>query len=305
DLDLASLARAATELQAAGRAWSTLELLMLAKHEKRPLTHTLVCVALEALEANPSERTPATMDAYYIHEAFEFLHSCQDVAEDRVARLEFGFLPFLDRHSRLPRTLQRQLSRNPDFFIACLKLLFRPRSEVQGDVDVDDDAVVDPKLADKASRIWHLLHDWRIIPGTLDDGTVSVDALRSWILKARQDAREAGRLGVCDVTLGELFAHSPEDADKAKPALAIREIIEECESIELERGFAIGLHNLRGCYSKGLYDGGKQERDFSSKFSQYAAICVKWPRTAGVFRQVAEDYLKQAEREDAEARVRD
>ena len=102
-----------------------------------------------------------------------------------------------------------------------------------------------------------------------------------------------------------MFAQSARDTDGAKPVVAIREVIEECESEKLERGFLIGLFNLRGCYTKGIYDGGKQERELASEFENYANVCVRWPRTAAVLRRVSQDYLRGAEREDEEARTRD
>jgi len=305
NLDLSARSRAAVELQAVGRSWSALQLVMQAKYAKCPLTHTIVCEALEAVAANPTEQTGGAMDAHYIHEAFEFLQECSESDEARVARLEFEFLPFLGRHFRLPWTLQRQLARDPNFFVECLKILYREHHCAKESRDNQGEHTADAQKAEKAKRIWRLLHDWRTIPGTAKDGTVSGDALRAWIQAARQKAREADRLEVCDITLGELFAHSPEDSDKAIPLVAIREVIEDCESKELERGFAIGLHNRRGCFSKALYEGGLQERAFAADFERYAVGCTRWPRTASVLRGVAADYIRQAEREDERARARD
>jgi hypothetical protein len=304
-LDLPARSRAATELQAVGRAWAALELLMRAKYEKCPLTYSVVCEALEAVAANPTERSSNAMDVHDVYEAFEFLQGCSDADEARVARLEFDFLPLLDRHSQLPLTLQRELARNPDFFIECLKLLYRPHRSVKESASADSEQVSDPQKAEKASRIWRLLHDWRTIPGTGADGKVFADGLLTWVRSARRKAREADRLEVCDITVGEMFAHSPEDADKAKPVVAMREAIEECESEELESGFSVGLHNLRGCVTKSLYEGGKQERELASRFERYATTCARWPRTAAVLRGVAQDYLRQAEFEDERARARD
>jgi hypothetical protein len=34
--------------------------------------------------------------------------------------------------------------------------------------------------------------------------------------------------------------------------------VEMCKSDEIERGFATGLHNLRGVHSRSLYEGGQQ-----------------------------------------------
>ena len=187
------------------------------------------------------------MDSYYIREAFKLLQEHADAEEARVARLEFAFLPFLDAHTQLPLTLQRELARNPQFFVDCLEILFRPRHARE---ENKQQKSVDPNENARAERIWKLLKDWKTIPGTQKDGTISANALCEWVHTAREKSRACDRLEVGDVTIGELFAHSPEDSDKAKPAIAIRDVIEECESEDLERGFHIGLRNLRRSYTK-------------------------------------------------------
>jgi len=148
-------------------------------------------------------------------------------------------------------------------------------------------------------------NNWHTIPGTDADGAVSAEALKEWVRTARQKAREVDRLEVCDSTIGGLFAHSCEDADGAKPVIPVREVIEKSESEAMERGFAIGLMNLRGPYFKSLYEGGAQEHRLAAQYSRYAGICVRWPRTASVLRSVAADYTRRAVAEDERARTRD
>lgn len=302
DLDVNATERAIKNLQAVGRNWSALGHLMMALHVSRPIPPSLVCDALEQINVNGGERTPHTMDAHHVQEAFKFLQERNDADEAHVARLEFAFLPFLDGHTRLPLTLQRELARNPDFFVECLKILFRAKHEQE---ESKPSGTVDPGEKARAERIWQLFNDWQTIPGTLKDGTISLEALRDWVRVARDKARACDRLEVADVTIGELFACSPEDTDQAKPVIAIREVIEECESEKLETGFHIGLCNLRGCYSKDLYEGGKQERELAERFERCATISSKWPRTAEVLRGVAKSYLSDAAREDERARARD
>jgi hypothetical protein len=293
--------RAAKQLQSVGRAWSALEHLNMAMHSKVIFSPEVICNALDVIASSPAERNAHSMDAYHVQEAFVFLHKSTDIDESRIARLEFAFLPFLDKHSRCPpQTLHRQLAREPDFFVDCLKLLYNPRGASEKEKPPADSA-----KAERASRIWHLLRDWQTIPGSDAAGVISLDALRTWVQTARQKAKEADRLEVCDLTLGELFARGSEDVDQAKPPVAIREIIEECESDKLEQGFSMGLHNLRGVVSKSLYEGGKQERELEVIFQRYAEICSKWPRTSAALREVAEDYNRQAEVEDERAKVED
>src|SRR5262249_36646267 len=64
-LALPARSRAATELQTVGRAWSALQLVMRAKDDKCSLSQTVVCDALEAVAATPTDRAPGTMDIHH------------------------------------------------------------------------------------------------------------------------------------------------------------------------------------------------------------------------------------------------
>jgi hypothetical protein len=206
----------------------------------------------------------------------------------------------------LPKTLQRQLARDPQFFVDCLKILFRARN-ADGKLEdtPSDDSEPSEVKQERAQRIWQLLHDWQTIPGTDDEGVVVGPALKAWLDEARRKAREAGRLEIADVKIGEVFAKSPADSDKGVPLIAVREAIEEIKSDVIERGFSIGLRNLRGVWSKDLYEGGKQERDLAEKFEGYANTCSRWPRTAKALRSVANDYRSEANEEDERAKARE
>ena len=86
----------------------------------------------------------------------------------------------------------------------------------------------------------------------------------------------------------------------------MRDIIEQSESDEIERGFTTGLYNLRGVVSKGVFEGGQQERDLALEYERYAQACeTTWPRTATALRSLVEIYQREAELADAEARLRE
>lgn len=304
-LTLPNVLRGVAELQAVGRAWSALDVWASRIHEKLEVPAASLCDALDAILASPTERPTGTMDAYHVQEAFGVLQKDPSVNFDRVASLEYSFLPMLDRHSRLPMTLQRKLAREPRFFVECLSLLYKRKGEVDNPSSSKEDTEPDPETALRAQQVWRLLHDWVVIPGSDESGNVSLAELRGWLATARQLAKDADRLEVCDSTLGDLFARSREDVDGAKPLVAIREMIEELGSEHLEHGFHIGLRNLRGVVTKGHYEGGQQERDLASIFHRYSVHCSKWPRTAAVLRGVAENYEKDAQREDERAAARE
>jgi hypothetical protein len=283
------------------------QFLMVRPDIKQAANAEMLCAAMEAILEVPLTRQIGTMDAHHIREALSFLQQKESQAdENRVAKLEYAFLPLLDSHFLLPKTLQRQLARDPQFFVDCLKLLFRARnSDGELEDNPGDESESLEVKRERAQRIWQLFHDWQMIPGTDDEGVVVGPALKAWLDEARTKAREAGRLEVADVKIGEVFAKSPADSDKGVPLIAVREAVEEIKSEVIERGFSIGLRNLRGVWSKDLYEGGKQERELAEKFERYAKICSRWPRTTKALRSVANDYRSEAKEEDERAKAQE
>lgn len=66
----------------------------------------------------------------------------------------------------------------------------------------------------------------------------------------------------------------------------------------------IRVFNNRGVTSRGLTDGGAQERSLAdSYFAQAEKIKYIHPRTAAILRGIGEDYLAHARREDVSAEL--
>jgi hypothetical protein len=258
---------------------------------------------LDVLEALLSARGGAWqgLEKFYIQQFIKRLQADAQADKSRLAKLEFGLLPILSPYTVRPNTLEGLLARDPKFFVDCLKVLYRPRQEA-----MVEKAEISLEEAERAQFVWRLLRDWQRIPGTQPDGSISASELREWVTAARAAARAADRLEVCDVKIGEVFAHAPRDDQGVKPCLPVREIIEECESDALTSGFANGLFNLQGGTSRGLYDGGEQERQLAKTYERYAKACeVSWLRTAVALRNVAQSFIEIARRLDEDARLRE
>ena len=86
------------------------------------------------------------------------------------------------------------------------------------------------------------------------------------------------------------------------PAVAVREVIENTRSRELERGILVGVHNSRGPTWRGMTDGGLQERERAARYRRCAAeIAPEWPRTAAVLDLIAKSYEAEGQRQDQDA----
>jgi hypothetical protein len=233
----------------------------------------------------------------FIDDILNSIEKTREVDESRLASIEFSLLPILNHHGeRGPRHLHKELSRNPEFFAEVICLVYRAEDDEKQ--EISDDRRIQAQLAHE------LLYGWKLIPGTDDNGLVNPKLLSDWIQETRKKAIQNKRLKIVDLTIGNILSHSPHESDGTWPAAFTREIIENINSDAINRGFIMGVIKNRGVTSRGLLDGGMQERELAKQFKGYAtAIRDQWPRTASVLDQISHDYLSDARREDIGAEL--
>jgi hypothetical protein len=284
---------AARQLIAHGRVAMALDALSMYAARQSGVDVDLV---IESLKAFGTKEDPEAtrVSEYDVSRLLDYLKE-QGVESETIALLEWKYLPLLHDESH-SLALERLLSRNPRTFVELVELVFRRANE-----DPDSEPRnINPALATNAYR---LLREWRIVPGTRDDGTVDGVALIEWLEEARTLLAEADRIEVGELQIGEVLAHAPEDPDGTFPTRPVRDVLESAPSNRLGRGFVIGLANKRGITSRGVTEGGKQEYDLAAKYESWAtAIQATHPRTASDLRDMADRYRDEGRRNDEEAK---
>ena len=251
----------------------------------------LIAETLEAaIETDQVLDEPGQSFSFYLVHLLDRLVPEGEVTEARIARIEWACQEFL-RFDRPPKFLHAELRRNPSFFIEVLSLVYRSESEESTDVSDDQRC--------KAHLGYTLLDSWRTLPGSNDGGAINAQELREWINCARQLGKECGRGAITDEIIGKMLSGSPPGQDRAWPAEAVRDVIEDCMSQDLECGFEIGKFNSRGVVQKNPAEGGEQERQLAKRYKKDAeAVCDRWPRTAAMLRRLAVTYGSYARQED-------
>lgn len=233
----------------------------------------------------------------YIDELFDAIEKTGEITESRFASLELSLLPILSRlGGRGPRTLNKELARNPNLFIEALCLAYRAEDEEKRDLSDDEKS--------RARLAHELLFSWKTIPGVKDGSTTDANELGSWVEEARELASQNKRLRVADLLIGQVFSYSPTDIDGTWPLRTIRDLIDHLNSDEINRGFITQVNNNRGATSRGLLAGGAQERELAKQYKELAdSIRDSWPITASVLDKIAKGYLSDARREDIRAEL--
>lgn len=234
---------------------------------------------------------------YEIEQIFKSLDA-RHIDGSEIARREYAFLPLLE-HGERPLRLHRLMVEDADLFHAILRDVYRGDEEPPHDGTKPD--VVDRERWRHAFRLLSSLKQAPGFTAPVPDRA----ALAMWMDEVRELGAKHGRVDITESVIGRVLAHAPEDdSDQGWPHRFVRDEIERAPNGKLVGGIRTERYNMRGATTRGLYDGGDQERDLANQYERYARICDRWPATAAMLDQIAEGWRREAEREDADARQR-
>lgn len=284
-----------------GRPYTAVALLALHSTLERVLPAELIAIALErALQTSSKDDSLDNSFAHDVHDLLDILRDSKEVDESRIADLEWGLLPLLGLpyRRRMSLILHRKLARNPDFFVELISLVYCAEGDEPRELSAEERM--------RADRAYDLLKSWHIVPGLTEDGNIDSEMLKRWIRRAREATTASGHGKIGDQIIGQALSGSPSDADGAWPHVAVRDVIEEVASRELELGLELEVRTSRGVVTKHPFDGGAQERQLVERYAGFAsAISDRWPHTAAMLRRISDRYREEARGEDREAELRE
>ena len=263
----------------------------------RPMSHELVIRLLEAVPVDlaASPDLASSMDPYRIAELFKKLDQADDVTDDLIARLEVPYVKILN-HYRPELALHREVTREPSLFADVISWAFT-RADRQPEDGVDE------KVREGRARVaFSVLWKLRLLPGLMGDGTVDAEVLSTWVNESRRMCKERDRQDIGDQQIGQTFANAPPGQDGIWPCEPVRDLLDGLASHHIGIGFVTGKRNLRGVTSRGVFDGGEQERSLADRYRHDAVkIGARRPFTAQLLRQLAADYEGEARNHDQSA----
>jgi hypothetical protein len=263
---------------------------------------------VQALELAPAALMEAKargeqvdIHGYDIAKLFEKLEAAPGITSQTVARLEVPFVSILS-HDRPHLALHHEVLQDAATFSDLVTWGFKP-----SDGRIEEEHGDEQERMARADLAWNILYHIRGVPGQRDDGSVDAQMLAAWISEARRLCSERGRANVGDQIIGQILANAPEGADGVWPCEPVRDAFESnAQRHHLGLGFRIGKVNLRGGTTRGVFEGGPQERAPAARFRRDAdALGPRWPFTARLLRSLAENYESEGKNEDFEADWRD
>lgn len=239
-----------------------------------------------------SQRGIEELDNYQTVELIKRLQESETADKDALFRIEWNFLPWLDRFSSgSPVTLEKRLASDPAFFAEAVALVFRSKNARADDCDETDE-----QKKHLAKNAYKLLTEWKRCPGAQDDGTFSVEAFNAWLNEARRLTEESGHAEVAQIQIGHVLTCAPPDPDGLWIHNAVAAALNFRDTGEMRSGFTTQLFNDRGVHG---FTHGQEERRLASDNREKAEQldCKGYTRFATAMREFAEQYERQAERE--------
>ncbi len=260
----------------------------------------------EILQKAATEKSEEKLhiESYDVERLFEVLDKSPSIKEEKIARLEWLYLPILAGvgSSRPPKMLHKELANNPEFFAEVIKNVYKPKNKDRK----EKENLPQELIKQRANLAWELLHSWKTIPGSGEKGRIDYEKLKVWVDKARELCEKENRKEVGDSHIGQVLVHSVLEEEGIWPPEAACKIIDEIRSDKLDSGFMTGVYNERGVVIKSPFEDGQQERALAEQFRQYADIWnTFYPRTSAILEKIANLYEDAAKREDLEAERRD
>jgi hypothetical protein len=263
---------------------------------KKHLSLDLCAKALElaVIQAGDAQNAGPTV-GYGISEILSIIQSDPSFDSNRLARIEWMYLPLMESWEIQPVQLINKILSDASFFVEIVCLMYNPNPPI-----VNEFSSFAPDLRKLlAKNSWLLMNLIKRLPGQYNSNEIDGCQLQNWVEAVRQSCSQRNRKEIGDECIGQVLSYSPFGKDGLWPHEIVREIIERINSDNLEQGVRIGRENQRGVTSRAVGDGGNQERKLSEEYQNYSdKIKFTSPRTALMLHRIAESYTHLATQMD-------
>lgn len=263
-------------------------------HDKKPIDPAR---AIKALQAATSSDEPAkAMELYDAAKLIEILQAHPESDKEAVSLIEWLYLPILERETTkaYPKILEHKLASDPKFFCEMISLVYRSEKETE-----TPEAISEQKKQ-VAANAYHLLSNWRTMPGLQSDGGFVSDQFTRWLETVKNESAKTGHLEVALIHIGGVIYRAPKSGTGIGYDKAVLDVLNAEENGPMRNGFRTEMYNSRGVHW--VDPSGKQELDLATQYKKQAEELENagYQRIAGTFRGLGDSYESEAKRVIAE-----
>lgn len=272
-----------------GKPHSAIRCLHKMQSDKKPLDNARVVNAL--LSAASSEEAASKMDVYDVVEVIKALQEDPGSNPDDLFRIEWAYLPLLDKHHKTsPKLLENRLASDPDFFCQLIRLMYRSKKTSKADYDPTE------REKSLAVNAYRLLSKWETPPGVQPDKSFSGENFNKWLETVKKECLASGHMEVALIHIGGVLVYSPPDPDGLWINRVIAEALNAKDAAKMRDGFDQELFNSRGAHW--VDPTGKPELELAEKYKKQADDVENagYQRLADALRGLARSYEGEAKR---------
>ncbi|MCO5176265.1 MAG: hypothetical protein M9890_04720 [Thermomicrobiales bacterium] len=233
--------------------------------------------------------------SYEIEVIFGYIAKRDILSQHALMQLEWLWIPILTQADNYHMHLHDALSKDPQLFADMVAMLYPSVHERV--------CAADEQSKINAEYAYQLLSSWNVVPGSDASGVISEKLLSDWIGEALAILSRTGHSAVGAQHIGRVLRYASSDDDSIWPPAALY-VIEHNNNPDIERGFEDEFINSRGITSRGLTEGGEQERKLAERYDSLAmSLSSAYPRASALFRRLASNYEQYAMYEDIDAEL--
>ena len=243
------------------------------------------------LDALDSSESIHSMDAHETVEIIKALQNDPATSPEELLRVEWEYLPWLDRNSDAsPKLLERRMATEPEFFCDVVRLAFGSQEE--------DTSPDEPTKGNKAiaTNAYHLLREWQFPPGYRADGTFDGEGLSLWLTAVKEECTQTGHLEIAMTMIGHSLVHVPPDPDGLWIHRSAAAVLNARDGVDMRDGFRTEMFNARGVHW--IDPTGSPERKLANQYREQAEALENagYHRLTATLKELAESYEYEAER---------
>ena len=252
--------------------------------EQCSVSHDELCTVLNQAAITESDDR---LDPDAVRNLIDLLQRKRSASIEDISHIELIYLLWLDDHSKVkPAALRYRLANEPTFFCELVKLYYKKRHSETHEENLSENM---------SKRLFRILYNFSVVPGTDWDGNYNEDAFAKWIDYCKSWSKAEDREAVVQQTIGHGLSHARKHENGLVDDFIMKEL-NKIENEEMRVGYRTGIFNQRGV--RWVDPEGKPEYQLAEKYEKMAdaAESLGYAKYAETLRIISNNYTKEAER---------
>ncbi|MEH8076679.1 hypothetical protein, partial [Gallibacterium anatis] len=251
-----------------------------------------LCVYVLKLAVDSKEPSKGiNIDA--IRNVISFIQNDSSVNKDDLLDIELRYISLFNKYQYqnnfFPKAVEKEMASDPKFFCKLIQYVYYSENDV-------DRLGLNKKDKEKIFSIFHLLNNWRIIPGVQSDNTFDSEKFSLWFDKVKEICTTSGHWKNASYCIGQVLIYSPPDPDGLWIHKKIAAVLNERTAENIRSGYSTRIYNSRGVHS--IDPTGQPERELAEKYQAQAKALEEngFINFATELKKMANRYENEAER---------